>query len=235
MRGPRQGATESDQGPRGENRQAPAKRWPKREARFWRAAQESRNRRASETPVNLAYLATCINEVKADNAIIVNELGLPVSQLNLTHPNSYIGSSLAGGLGAGIGQALGAKLGAPDREVIAAVGDGSYMFGNPLPAAFVGRAESLPTLTIVSNNRTWMAVRRATLDVYPDGKAAKANNMPLTELNPSPDFEKIVESCGGHGAKVDTPEELLPALRRALDAVRSGTPAVLNVHTQGRR
>ena len=188
-----------------------------------------------ETPVNLAYLATCINEVKADNAIIVNELGLPVSQLNLTQPNSYIGSSLAGGLGAGIGQALGAKLGAPDREVIAAVGDGSYMFGNPLPAAFVGRAENLPTLTIVSNNRTWMAVRRATLDVYPDGKAAKANKMPLTELNPSPDFEKVVESCGGFGAKVDTPDDLLPALRRALDAVRSGTPAVLNVHTQGRR
>ena len=109
------------------------------------------------------------------------------------------------------------------------------MFGNPLPAHFVARAEKLPTLTIVSNNRTWMAVRRATLDVYPEGKASKANHMPLTELNPSPDFEMVVQSCGGFGAKVDPAEELMPALRRALDAVCSGTPAVLNVHTQGRR
>ncbi len=206
----------------------------KRQEMLARGAKVVESSRA-ETPVNLAYLAACINEVKSEDAIIVNELGLPVGQLELNHPNSYIGSSLAGGLGAGLGASLGAKLAAPHREVIAAVGDGSYMFGNPLPAHFVARAEKLPTLTIVSNNRTWMAVRRATLDVYPEGKASKANHMPLTELNPSPDFEMVVQSCGGFGAKVDTAEELMPALRRALDAVRSGTPAVLNVHTQGRR
>ena len=43
------------------------------------------------------------------------------------------------------------------------VGDGSYMFGNPLPYHFVGRAEKLPTLTIVANNHAWHAVRNATL------------------------------------------------------------------------
>ena len=91
---------------------------------------------------------------------------------------------LAGGLGMGLGAALGAKLAAPEREVIVAVGDGSYMFGNPLPYHYVARAENLPTLTIIANNQTWHAVRQATLDVYPDGAAAKANVMPLTELKP---------------------------------------------------
>ena len=102
-----------------------------------------------------------------------------------------MGSLLAGGLGFGLGAALGAKLAAPEREVISIVGDGSYMFGNPLPFHYVGRAENLPTLTIIANNQTWHAVRASTLDVFPGGYAAKANTMPLTELKPSPDYEKV--------------------------------------------
>jgi len=184
------------------------------------------------TPIHPAYIAACLNELRAENAIIVNELGLPVNQLHLTQPRSYFGGLLSGGLGFGLGAALGAKLGAPEREVIAIVGDGSYMFGNPLPFHYVGRSEDLATLTIISNNQTWFAVKRATLDVYPDGRAAKANVMPLTELKPSPDYEKVIETCGGHGEKVEKPTDLKKALERGLAAVRSGTPALLNVITQ---
>ena len=187
-----------------------------------------------QNPIHLAYLAHCINQVKAENAIIVSELGVPQAALNLTQPRSFMGGLLSGGLGFGLGAALGAKLAAPEREVIATVGDGSYMFGNPLPYHYVGRAESLPTLTIITNNMMWGAVRQSTLDVYPDGRAAKANIMPLTELRPSPDFEKVVETCGGRGEKVTSAADLLPALERGLDAVRSGTPVTLNVMTQAR-
>jgi acetolactate synthase I/II/III large subunit len=188
-----------------------------------------------QSPIHLAWLADCINRVKSDDAIVISELGVPQSALRLTQPRSFMGGLLSGGLGFGLGAALGAKLAAPEREVITTVGDGSYMFGNPLPYHHVGRAENLPTLTVVANNMMWGAVRQATLDVYPDGRAAKANVMPLTELRPSPDFEKVVEACGGRGEKVTTPGELLPALERSLDAVRSGTPATVNVMTQGRR
>ncbi len=184
------------------------------------------------TPIHPAYIASCLNELKAENAIIVNELGLPVGQLHLTKPRSYFGSLLSGGLGFGLGAALGAKIASPEREVIAVVGDGSYMFGNPLPFHYVGRAENLATLTIIANNQTWYAVKRATLDVYPEGRAAKANVMPLTELKPAPDYEKVIETCGGHGEKVEAPADLMPALKRGLAAVRSGTPALLNVLTQ---
>ena len=78
-------------------------------------------------------------------------------------------------------------------------------------------------------------MRSATLDVFPDGEAAKANAMPLTELKPAPDYEKVIETCGGRGEKVEAPGDLLPALERSFEAVRSGTPAMLNVMTQGRR
>jgi acetolactate synthase-1/2/3 large subunit len=187
-----------------------------------------------QTPIHPLYLAHCLNELKAKDAIIVSELGLPVGGLDLTAPRSYMSASLAGGLGFGLGGALGAKLAAPEREVIVAVGDGSYYFGNPLAYHFVGRAEKLPTLTIIANNQAWHAVRQATRDVYPDGHAAKANTMPLVELSPAPDFEMVAQSCGATGEKVTTPDQLMPALRRAFEAIRSGTPALLNVATQNR-
>jgi acetolactate synthase I/II/III large subunit len=71
--------------------------------------------------------------------------------------------------------------------------------------------------------------------VFPDGEAARANVMPLTELKPAPDYEKVIACCGGLGEKVESPGDLLPALERSLEAVRGGTPAMLNVMTQGRR
>ncbi len=199
-------------------------------------AQSAKNLEAARTrkPMLGMFVADCVNKLKAKDAFIISELGLPVRYLDLPEPNSFLGGTLAGGLGLGLGAALGAKLGAPKREVITSVGDGSYMFGNPLPYHFVQRAENLPILTIVTNNLQWYAVNRSTLAVYPKGKAASANLMPLTSLDPSPAFEKMVEPCGGFGAKVESPDEVMPALKKAFDAIRSGTPALLNVITEGR-
>ena len=188
-----------------------------------------------QTPIHPAWLAACINQVKSEDAIVISELGAPLPVLELRKPLTYMGGLLSGGLGFGMGAGLGAKLAAPEREVIVTVGDGSYMFGNPVPYHYVARAEQLPTLTVMANNQSWLAVRQSTLDVFPDGHAAKANVMALTELKPSPDYEKVIETCGGRGEKVEAPGDLVPALRRGLDAVRSGTPITLNVLTQARR
>ncbi|MCC6777692.1 MAG: thiamine pyrophosphate-requiring protein [Hyphomicrobiales bacterium] len=188
-----------------------------------------------QTPIHPVWLAHCINQVKSEDAIVISELGAPLPILELTKPGTFMGALLSGGLGFGMGAGLGAKLAAPQREVIVTVGDGSYMFGNPVPYHFVQRAEGLPTLTVVANNQLWLAVRQSTLDVFPDGAAAKANAMALTELKPSPAYEKVVETCGGKGEKVEDPADLVPALRRGLEHVRAGTPATLNVRTQGRR
>jgi thiamine pyrophosphate-dependent acetolactate synthase large subunit-like protein len=109
-----------------------------------------------------------------------------------------------------------------EREVIGCVGDGSYMFGNPVPAHFVARTENLPTLTVVANNHSWLAVRQSTLAVYPDGAASKANVMLIQDLNPSPAFEKVIETCGGVGEKVEAPEDLAPALKRSFGHAGAG-------------
>jgi acetolactate synthase-1/2/3 large subunit len=121
------------------------------------------------------------------------------------------------------------KAGAPDKLVICAIGDGSYMFANPIPAHYVGKAEKLPTLTVIYNNEMWNAVRRNTRDVYPDGYAARSNQEPLTYFEPGTHFEKAVEAVDGYGEKVERADALPAALDRAVDQVSRGRQAVLNV------
>jgi acetolactate synthase-1/2/3 large subunit len=113
--------------------------------------------------------------------------------------------------------------------VITAVGDGSYMFGNPLAAHYVAKAEKWPTLTVVYNNEMWNAVRRNTRDVYPDGYAARSNREPLTYFEPGTHYEKTIEAFDGYGETVKVAAELPAALDRALNAVGKGRQALLNV------
>ena len=186
---------------------------------------------AGHTPILAPWVAACLNKIKADDSIIISELGVNINHVDYKVPSSIVSGGQAGGLGHGLGSALGAKLAAPDRDVILLVGDGSYMFGAPTPAHFVAKAQNLPTLTIVMNNSQWFAVNRATRVMYPDGKAAKANEMPLVDLTPSPNYEMIMEACGGYGEQVDDPDKLEDAMRRGLEKVRAGTPVLLNVIT----
>ena len=189
---------------------------------------------ATMRPIHPAWVAACLNQVKQPDTIIVDEMGVPMDYLELTEPRSYISSSVAGGLGMGLGASLGAKLAAPDRNVVLLVGDGAYMFGSPTPAHFAAVADGIPTLTVVLNNSRWHAVHASTVAMYPEGRAAKSKQMPLVELAPSPQFDQIMQACGGYGEKVEDPAELAAAMERGLDAVARGVPALLNVISQPR-
>ena len=177
-------------------------------------------------------MAACINQVKQEDTIIVNELGVPPDALDLTQPGTFIGTSYAGGLGAGLGLSLGARMGAPEQNVILVVGDGSYLFGNPLSTHMVANFENLPTLTVLMNNRRWHAVLRSTLAMYPDGHTAHSKeSIPLVEFANSPDYVAVMIACGGYGERVETPDELLTALKRGMTAVNKGQPALIEVIT----
>lgn len=115
---------------------------------------------------------------------------------------------------------LGAQLFDRNRLTIAAVGVGSYMFAKPVACHQIVEALELPLLTIVKNNGIWNAVRRSVIVSYPEGKAAKSNKMPLTSLEPSPDFAAIAGASRAYNERVETGEELPAALERALHAVR---------------
>jgi acetolactate synthase-1/2/3 large subunit len=176
------------------------------------------------------WASACLNKVMGEDAILVNEYPLFLEEMTIEQPMRYFGTPPSGGLGWGLGAALGAKLAAPDKTVIATLGDGAYMFGNPTPGHFVGEAMRLPVLYLVFNNARWAAVHRATLASYPAGFAAKEKQPPFATLEPSPRFEHVIQASGGHGERVTQPGELMSALERALKVVREEKrQALLNI------
>jgi len=195
-------------------------------AGWQRLREEVRNAR----PLHPAWVSHCIEQVKGEDAIVVNEYTLMQEHCGFTRPGSFFGSSSASGLGWGLGAALGAKLAEPGRLVIATLGDGAYLFANPVAGHHAARVHELPILVVVFNNGMWNAVRRSTLTMYPDGETSKSNNPPFIRLDDLPAFEQVCAAAGGYGERVVDPAELLPALRRATKVVtQEKRQALLNV------
>jgi len=198
--------------------------------RAWRRTQDEVK---DARPIHPAWISRCLGEIKGDDAIVVNEYPLMQPHCGFIRAGSYFGSSSASGLGWGFGAALGAKLAAPDRLVIATLGDGAYLFANPVAAHHAASVHDLPILVIVFNNATWNAVRRATFTMYPAGAAAKSNNPAFFRLEQLPAFEQVCTAAGGYGERVEDPAELPAALARAIRvATRERRHALLNVICQ---
>jgi acetolactate synthase I/II/III large subunit len=197
------------------------------DARRTRAADFNRKRKealakASATPadkITQAYLSRMIGEVVGDDAVIFNEYSMQQEHCPREKADTFYGLSAAGGLGWGFGAALGAKLAAPDKLVVATLGDGAYMFSNPMVAHWVSDVHKLPILTIIFNNSRYGAVRGATMSMFKDGVAGQDQGRFMADLDPSPAFEKAVQMQGGHGERVENPAGLPAALKRARDVV----------------
>ena len=175
-----------------------------------------------QKPINPIWLSKCIGDVMDDKTIIANETITSkfAEVITLNRPGSLFSTPLAGHLGWGLGAAIGMKLGAPDATVIAAEGDGSYMFGAPTACHFTAQKYGIPFLTVVYNNQVWNASVNAARGLYPEGVAAKTRNFPGTDLSPSPQFELTAQACGAYAERVEEPDEVPRALERALKAVK---------------
>ncbi len=197
----------------------------------WRKTRETA---AGMRPIDMAWASACIADAKPEDAILVNEYTLMPEYCGSNLPGTYFGSSPASGLGWGGGAALGAKLAAPDRLVIATLGDGSHLFGNPVAVHHAAAAHGLPVLFVIMNNSMWGAVRRATMGMYPRGEAMRSNKPPLIDLDELPAFERVCAAAGGYGERVEDPAGLPAALERALYAVTvEKRQALLNVVCRG--
>ena len=178
------------------------------------------------------YLSHCIGEVFGPDAVIFNEYPLSMEHCGREKPETFYNVSAAGGLGWGLGAAIGAKLAAPEKLVVATLGDGSYMFSNPTVCHWVQQRSNLPVLSIIFNNSRYGAVRRSTLSMFQDGAAGEDDGRFLADLDPSPPFDEFVTAQGGYGERVERPEDVPAALQRARDAVmKEGRQALLNIIT----
>ncbi|HSE90259.1 MAG TPA: thiamine pyrophosphate-requiring protein [Candidatus Binatia bacterium] len=182
----------------------------------WRKKLESVK---GQAPIHPAWITHCIDEIKGEDTIVIKESPLSPEHIDFSKPATMFNAGAASGLGHGLGCALGAKLAARDRLVIGTHGDGSYMFGNPISAHYVGAEQELPVLTVLFNNQRWQAVRRATVGLNRDGFAAKSQHQPITFLDSISNYQKAVEVADGYGEKVTDPSDVMPALERGLRAV----------------
>jgi len=161
--------------------------------------------------------------VDVANTIITHDAGSPRDQLTpfwkSTAPLSYLGWGKTTQLGYGLGLAMGAKLACPDKLCINVWGDAAIGFtGMDFETAV---RERLPILSILLNNKA-MAIELPVMPVATERYRA-------TDI--SGDYAAFARALGGHGERVTRPEEIVPAIRRALDAIAAGQPALIEFIT----
>ena len=182
-----------------------------------RAEEIARAERGNGAPMSKAWVSLCLGRaIKGKKASVFHELGCPMQPLDLDQHNSYFQEPHSGGLGWGVPAAIGAQLADPDRLVFATIGDGSYMFANPTACHLVAEALQLPVIILVLNNEEWGAVRHSVEGLYPQGLSARANEVPLTSLRPSPDFTKTADASRAYTETVRDGADLPAALERAI-------------------
>jgi acetolactate synthase-1/2/3 large subunit len=113
------------------------------------------------------------------------------------------------------------------------VGDGSFLFGQPIPALWAANVYHAPFLSIIFNNKLYYAPKGSLRSVYgADSFSEKTGVWVGVDIAPSPDYALISQACDAYGQMVEDPSDLQPALRNALDQVHRGKPAVLDVRIE---
>jgi len=192
-----------------------------------RAAAQARASSGNSAPMTAEWISACVSDVMDSDAVAFTELGLLPGFMTLRGPNRLFNNVHAGGLGWAMPAALGAQLMRPGKLTIAAMGDGSYMFANPVACHQIAEALGLPILTIIKNNKMWNAVRRSVINGYPEGVAAQSNRVPLTSLEPLPDFAAVAKASRAHAVRIEDGADLPAALAHAIDVIRTEKRQVL--------
>jgi len=178
------------------------------------------------TPINAARLARTMDRLIEKDALIVNESptskDLLMSNFQFSPGRDYFSNSSGGYLGWGLGAAIGAKLAAPKRRVVACLGDGSTMFG--LQGLWTLAKYRIPLTVIVFNNRAYMAVKNQFRGS--EERIRIAADMGAEITGPEINFARLAETFGIHGERVEHPDAIEAALKRALD---QNGPALVDV------
>jgi acetolactate synthase-1/2/3 large subunit len=165
-----------------------------------------------------------LHTVDVEQTIITHDAGSPRDQLSpfweATTPLGYIGWGKTTQLGYGLGLAMGAKLAMPDKLCINVWGDAAIGFtGMDFETAV---RERIPILSVLLNNFS-MAIEL---------KVMKVATEKYRSTDISGDYAAMARAFGGHGERVTTPGEIVPAIRRAIKKTQEGTPALLEFITE---
>ncbi len=190
--------------------------------------------RSTARPIATEWLGYCLGQLYAEapNCVFVDETVTSNRFLwpyvRPDEPGTWFGSS-GSALGWGLGAALGVKLANRDRPVILAVGDGSFVFGEPLAAFWAAVKAGAPFMAVIFNNTCYNATKQPLVAAYPEGYSVRYNKFLGVDLLPAPRYDLLAEVVGVYGERVEDPADLLPALRRGLARLREGQPVILDV------
>ncbi|HLZ68853.1 MAG TPA: thiamine pyrophosphate-requiring protein [Dehalococcoidia bacterium] len=180
---------------------------------------------SDETPLSpYRVIHDLAQTVDAANTIITHDAGSPRDQLSpfwqSTVPLSYIGWGKTTQLGYGLGLAMGAKLACPEKLCINVWGDAAIGFtGMDFETA---ARERIPILSILLNNFS-MAIELPIMQT-----ATKKYG----STNISGHYADMAKAFGGYGERVEKPDQIVPAIKRGIEATRNGQPALLEFLTQ---
>lgn len=135
--------------------------------------------------------------------------------LRSRYPDALLTCGASGVIGYGVPGAMAAKLAFPDRRALLLTGDGSLGFC--LPEFQSAARQGLPFVAVLANDEAWGIVvsgqRRA-------GKPCAASHLGQC------DWVRVVEGLGGRGVRVQTPDEIGPAVE---EGFASGLPTLVEV------
>ncbi len=178
------------------------------------------------TPINAARLARTMDRLLEKDTLIVNESptskDIITANFQFAPGRNYFSNSSGGYLGWGLGAAIGAKLAAPKRRVVACLGDGSTMFG--LQGLWTLAKYRIPLLVIVFNNRAYMAVKNQFRGSEERIRIAAEMGAEIT--GPEINFARLADTFGIFGQRVESPDAIEAALKRALE---QNGPALVDV------
>ena len=174
---------------------------------------------AGVKPIHPQFVARTLDELAADDAVFTCDVGTPTvwaaRYLTMNGRRRLLGSFTHGSMANALPQAIGAQAALPGRQVISMSGDGglAMLLGDILTL----RQVDLPVKVVVFNNASLGFVQL-------EMRAAGFLDRGVDLVNP--DFVKMAEASGMLGLYADSPEQVRPALERAL---RHEGPALLDV------
>lgn len=176
---------------------------------------EDRNR----APLHPQFAAATIDRLATEDAVFLADVGTPTvwaaRYLTMNGKRRLVGSFNHGTMANALPQAIGVQACQPQRQVVTLSGDGGLAM--LLGELVTLRQQRLPVKVVVFNNSSLAFVEM-------EMKAAGIVNYG-TDLD-NPDFAAVARAIGLHGARVERPRELEPALRGAFD---HPGPAVVDV------
>ncbi len=179
---------------------------------------------SNDTPINPYRVIWELNKlVDKSKTIITHDAGSPRDQTTpfweATAPLSYIGWGKTTQLGYGLGLAMGAKLAKPDHLCINVWGDAAIGFtGMDFETA---ARERIPILSILFNNFS-MAIEIPIMPVSQKKYGA-------TDI--SGNYADMATAFGCVGERITDPKDIVPALKRGIEATRNGKPVLLEFIT----